>query len=44
MSGIFNLVLASFGSAASPVGLLAVISNPNGNAVSAPNMAIRNDS
>jgi hypothetical protein len=43
MSGIFNLVLASFGSAASPVGLLAVISNPNGNAVSAPNMAIRND-
>jgi len=43
MSGIFSIVVASFGSAASPVGLLAAISNPNGNAVDSFNLAIRSD-
>jgi len=43
MSGIFNLVLASFGSGVSPVGLLASISNPTNADLEGPRITIRDD-
>ena len=44
MSGIvLNILGASFGAAFAPVGFLASISNPNGNAVNNSSLAIRSD-
>lgn len=43
MSGILNVVLTSFGTAGAPVGLLSLYTNPNGSAVTARQVRIKND-
>jgi hypothetical protein len=43
MSGIFNIVLATFGAAGAPVGLLSLITEPGSAAVNTGKVRIRND-
>jgi hypothetical protein len=43
MSGTLNIILANFGGGSAPVGFFASITNPNGAAVSDPQLAIRSD-